>query len=153
MPVVDQNGISSDDLAQAAYFNNIGNRYARGKFRFVPLVEEETCLRVSIDILFLRPDQHPLIKQGGDIDNRLKHLFDAFRVPDTTDGLGGAPALSEDPFFVFLHDDSLISEIRVSTGNLLMLPQTQKLDAKETFLVINVKLKPKERTAFSVAFE
>lgn len=144
------------DLEAAArdrYFANIGNLYERGTFHFVPLIHKDNCLRVSIDILFLRRDRHPLIKQGGDIDNRLNTLFDAFRVPDTTSGLGGNPDGDEDPFFVLLHDDCLISEVRVNTYNLLMLPEQKAADAKDAFLVIDVRLKPTQRTQFSWVFE
>jgi hypothetical protein len=136
------NDKATAEAAQSAFFNRMGNLYQHGNHRFVPLIEQSHCLRVSIDILFLRRDQHPLIKEGGDIDNRLKTLFDAFRVPDTTAGLGGAPGEDEDPFFVLLEDDGLISEIKVSTDNLLMLPQQKAADAKDAFLVIDVKLKP-----------
>jgi hypothetical protein len=129
------------DEAKASFLKHEGDRWQRGAFRFLPLVEERYCLRVSIDILFLRPDRHPLIKAGGDLDNRLKTLFDALRVPDTTDGLG-SPLEGEDPFFVLLQDDSLISEIRVDTDNLLMLPNQQVVDAKQAFLVLDVKLVP-----------
>jgi hypothetical protein len=145
--------IEQDDTFRTAYFNEIGDLYQRGNFRFVPLIDIDLRLRVSIDILFLRPDQHPIIKEGGDIDNRLKTLFDAFRVPETTAGLGGIPGEGEDPFFVLLQDDSLISEIRVNTDNLLMLPAERTLDAKDTFLVIDVSLKPDEKSAHNWAFE
>jgi hypothetical protein len=141
------------EAAQVAFFNRMGNLYQRGSFRFVPLIVEDLCLRVSIDILLLRRDQHPLIKEGGDIDNRLKTLFDAFRVPDTTAGLGGIPGEDEDPFFVLLQDDKLISEIKVSTDNLLMLPRQKVVDAKDAFLVIDVKLKPTSDAWHSWAFQ
>jgi len=144
---------TSTEDAHAVFFSRMGGLYERGGFHFVPLVEQSLCLRVSLDILFLRRDQHPLIKAGGDIDNRLKTLFDAFRVPDTTAGLGGIPQEGEDPFFVLLQDDCLISEVRVSTDNLLMLPEQRALDPKDAFLVIGVKLKTTERTAHSWAFE
>jgi hypothetical protein len=147
------NDKETGEAAQAAFFNRMGNLYQRGSIRFVPLVEQALCLRVSIDILLLRRDQHPLIKEGGDIDNRLKTLFDAFRVPDTTAGLGGIPGEDEDPFFVLLQDDGLISEIKVSTDNLLMLPRQKAVDAKDVFLVINVKLKPTNDAWHSWAFQ
>lgn len=127
-------------------------RYARGKFYFVPLVEEDLRLRVSLDILFLRRDNHPLVKEGGDIDNRLKTLFDALRVPETTDGLGGEPEKGEVPFFVLLQDDALISEVRVNTDSLLMLPQQKAPDPKDAFLVIDVKLQPTEDIERSLCF-
>jgi hypothetical protein len=149
----DARGEDISERAQHAYFAEQGRLYERGGFHFVPLVEQEVCARVSLDILFLRPDQHPLIKEGGDLDNRLKTLFDALRVPETTAGLGQRPEDGEDPFFVLLQDDSLISEIRVNTDNLLMLPQQRALTPKDAFLVIDVKLKPTERNPKSWAYE
>ena len=131
----------------------MGALYERGGHHFVPLVEKSLSLRVSIDILFLRRDQHPLIKEGGDIDNRLKTLFDAFRVPDNTAGMGGSPHPDEDPFFVLLQDDSLVSEVRVITDNLLMLPRQAAPNSKDVFLVIDIRLKPTETGAHTWAFE
>jgi len=141
------------EQAREAFFAKMGKLYERGGFHFVPLIEQANCLRVSLDILFLRRDQHPMIKAGGDIDNRLKTLFDAFRVPDTTAGLGGIPEAGEEPFFVLLQDDCLISEIRVNTDNLLMLPQQTAPNAKDAFLVIDVRLKPTKKTVHNWAFE
>lgn len=131
-----------ESVAQLAYMNYVGDKWARGKFRFVPLVTQDICLKVSLDVLFLRPDQHPLIKQGGDLDNRLKTLFDALRIPEHSKGLGESPLEGEEPFFVLLQDDCLISEIRVETDNLLMLPNNVVHSAKDAFLIIDVKLKP-----------
>jgi len=149
-------GMSEDEIARMmreTFFAKVGNLYSRGNFHFVPLIEQSLCLRVSLDILFLRRDQHPLIKAGGDIDNRLKTLFDAFRVPETTAGLGGVPEDGEDPFFVLMQDDCLISEVRVNTDNLLLLPQNTAPSAKDCFLVIDVKLRPTQKTTKSWAFE
>lgn len=143
----------SPETCEASFFEWMGRLYERGNFHFVPLVEQSLCVKVSLDILFLRRDQHPLIKAGGDIDNRLKTLFDALRVPDTTAGLGGAPEKGEDPFFVLLQDDCLVSKVRVSADNLLMLPQQKAMNAKDAFLVIDVKLKTTERTSHNWAFE
>jgi hypothetical protein len=143
----------SEEEAEQAYFARIGSMYERGGFHFVPLVEEELHLDVSLDILFLRPDNHPLIKQGGDLDNRLKTLFDSLKVPDTTKGLGGEPESDEDPFFVLLQDDGLVTDFRISTDTLLILPTHRALDPKDAFLVIDVKLTIRERTAKGSAFE
>ncbi|HWE85668.1 MAG TPA: hypothetical protein VG267_12050 [Terracidiphilus sp.] len=137
---------------QGKFLQMAADRYARGKFRFVPLVEEDLRLRVSLDILFLRRDHHPLVKEGGDIDNRLKTLFDALRVPDTSDGLGAEPGEGEEPIFVLLQDDALISEVHVDTDSLLMLPQQKAPDPKDAFLVIDVKILPTEDIERSLCF-
>jgi len=107
---------------------------------FSDCLEESLQLNVSLDILFLRPDDHPLIQQGGDLDNRLKTLFDSLKVPDTASGLGGQPEQDEEPFFVLLQDDRLITEFKVSTDTLLMLPRQRAFDSKDAFLVIDAKL-------------
>lgn len=140
------------ERGRTKFIEMTAERYRRGNFRFVPLVEEELHLRVSLDILFLRRDNHSLIKEGGDIDNRLKTLFDALRIPETTDGLGGNPADDENPFYVLLQDDALISEVRVNTDSLLMLPQQKAPDPKDAFLVIDVKIQPAEDIERSLCF-
>jgi hypothetical protein len=78
----------------------IGDRFSRCGFRFVPLVNEHmghvTC---SLDILFLRRD-HPggLVSNTGDIDNRIKVLFDALRMPgDCQEVDGEVPEAGENP--------------------------------------------------------
>jgi hypothetical protein len=102
------------------------SRYARCGFRFVPLIPSEGALSCAIDILFLRRD-HPgnLVKSGGDIDNRMKTLFDALRMPGKNDcnEVGGlVPDSDEDPFYVLLEDDSLITRANISTDRLLRPP-------------------------------
>jgi len=77
--------------------------YAVGKYRFVPLVREEFALTCSLNILFLRADIPGKVLQSGDIDNRLKTLFDALRMPATDLEMAeyaSGPADGEEPFFL-----------------------------------------------------
>src|SRR5437879_4107837 len=61
----------------------IASEHRRGAFYFTPLVTKELDLICSLDIQFFRREAPGgLIQQGGDIDNRIKTLFDALRVPD-----------------------------------------------------------------------
>jgi hypothetical protein len=101
-------------------------------FRFAPLVSTKLKLIAKLQILFLRPEPPGnLVTQGGDIDNRLKTLFDALRMPRTTDELplNDMPQEDENPFFCLLEDDSLITEISVST-DMLLAASSQKSSAK-----------------------
>jgi hypothetical protein len=51
-----------------------------GAFRCAPLVCEPLKLFAELDVVLLRPTTPgALIRQGGDIDNQLKTLFDALR--------------------------------------------------------------------------
>lgn len=69
-------------------------------FRFVPLVNQHYGLSCNLDILMLRREQPGrIVMQGGDIDNRIKTLFDALRMPVNQDEID-TPELGEDPFFV-----------------------------------------------------
>jgi hypothetical protein len=81
------------------------------------LVIEELSLSCRLDILFLRSDRAGSLIKSGDIDNRLKTLFDALRMPESKAELGGyeKPIDDEDPFFVLLQDDKLITHISVET--------------------------------------
>jgi len=52
-----------------------------------------------------------LVTSGGDIDNRIKVLFDGLKMPETVSELGGVALESEeDPFFCLLEDDNLINQ-------------------------------------------
>jgi hypothetical protein len=110
---------------------------------FIPLVTEGVVVRCSIDILFLRPEIPGRVIQGGDLDNRVKTIFDALRIPKNRDECGGdfIPE-KENPTYCLLEDDSLISEVRVVTDRLLMLPRTEKISQNDVFLVLHVKIDP-----------
>jgi hypothetical protein len=98
------------------------NKFSRCGYRFVPIVASELSLGCALDVILLRRD-HPgsIIASGGDIDNRLKTLFDALRMPSKCDELPkGTPDSEEDPFFVLMEDDSQITRVSVTTERLLI---------------------------------
>src|SRR5205807_5039259 len=122
-------------------------------YKFIPLVTEDLCLRCSIDILFLRPEEPILLMKGGDLDARIKTVFDALRIPSNLQEAGGiGPQEDEEPFFCLLEDDKLISEIRVVTDQLLVLPKEREMNQNDVFLVIHVKLVPIKTSAENYAF-
>lgn len=88
-----------------------------GGKQFLPLVRKNLALVCKLDITFLRQGKPgDLILPGGDLDNRMKTLFDALSIPDQQD-LRGNP--DHEPFLCLLEDDSLIIEQHVKTGRLL----------------------------------
>lgn len=118
----------------------IANEYTRCGYRFVPLIRKDNGLACSLNILFLRRDNPGgVVKSGGDIDNRLKVLLDALRIPETRSELGGydIPEDGEDPFFCLLEDDVLINDISVTTDRLLS-PKENSEHIHEVMLVIQV---------------
>ncbi|MGA2445206.1 MAG: hypothetical protein ABSG50_07250 [Opitutaceae bacterium] len=76
----------------------------------------------ELSITLLRPESPGgLLTQGGDIDNRLKTLFDALTMPRHPNALpsGGAPKPDQARFFCLLEDDNLIVSLSVRTEQLL----------------------------------
>jgi hypothetical protein len=73
-----------------------------------------------LDILFLRRDSPGgLVENGGDLDNRIKVLFDSLKVPDRGSMGAFEPKDGQDPFFCLLSDDRLITDVSVTTDRLL----------------------------------
>jgi hypothetical protein len=95
----------------------------RAPFTFVPLVAAEMDAIAEITIVLLRPEPPGgLLTQGGDIDNRLKTLFDALSMPQQSNSLPPSclPTADETPFFYcLLENDNLVTSISVRTEQLL----------------------------------
>ena len=67
-----------------------------------------------------------------------------------TGGMG--PQEDEDPFFCLLEDDRLISEVRVTTDQLLLLPNQRELKANDAHVIIHVKLNHRHPRTFDNYF-
>jgi hypothetical protein len=122
----------------------LAERFSRNNYQFVPLVTRD--LNVSfcgLEILFLRPDSPGAILKSGDIDNRLKTLFDALRMPSGKDELGGYnfPDDTEKPFYCLLEDDCLITKVSVET-DMLLEPIGGAFDVNDARIVISVTVQP-----------
>ena len=122
---------------------------SKGGFDFVPLVSENLNLVAELRITMLRPSTPGAIIQSGDIDNRLKTLLDALKIPSEPTALprGDSPKQGEDPFFCLLEDDSLITKISVETDRLL----EEGVNSSEVILLIHVTTKVTETTFFNKA--
>jgi hypothetical protein len=87
---------------------------------------------------------YPFLAQGkprqsisrGDIDNRLKTLFDALAVPNQ-DQIVADPDVA-DPVYCLLEDDSLIAGLSVETHRLLTRPDSSQHEVR---LVIEVDVR------------
>ncbi len=122
--------------------DTLAKQHALYGFNFVPLVTEELNLICGLDILFLRPDVPGRVLASGDIDNRLKTLFDALRIPVAGEKYTDrTPAPDENPLYCLLEDDSLITKVSVETDQLL---QCETANVNETRLIITVRLRPYE---------
>jgi hypothetical protein len=133
----------SDEQRKHFGLRHLAEKWSKAGHGFIPLITEDLCFRCSLDILFLRPEESGMVIRSGDLDNRLKTLFDALRLPKNADEMGGAAkSVGEEPTYCLLEDDSLISEVRVNADQLLLLPHQSEINANDVFLVIDVKMQP-----------
>jgi hypothetical protein len=76
----------------------------------------------EIDVTLLR-QQAPgqLLGDGGDLDNRMKTLFDALRKPSTQEAQQAKIAAlpDDEPIHCLLQDDALVLKVSVETDRLL----------------------------------
>jgi len=124
------------------YSDALADNYALGPYRFLPLITKENGLACALEILFLRRDNPgSLVTNGGDIDNRLKVLFDALRRPTENNEIKEhTPELDENPFFCLLEDDRLMTEVRVMTDKLLV-PMESTDHIHDVLLIMHVTAK------------
>ena len=109
----------------------------KGRKLYQPLVRKSLDLNCALEILFLRQeDPGSLVLQGGDVDNRIKTLFDALRLPDAD--VEQRYPQSKEKIDCLMESDTLISGFHVSTDRLLV-PKTVKVN--EVHLVIEVKIR------------
>lgn len=100
-------------------------------------MSETIHLVCDLEITLLRPEAPgSVITQSGDIDNRLKTLFDGLRMPKDIGEIpaGDAPTVDENPFYCLLQDDNLITKVTVITDRLLQATATPN----EVLLVLRV---------------
>jgi hypothetical protein len=110
-----------------------------GSRECLPLIRERLGLKCGLHIVFLRRDEPGNIYQSGDLDNRLKTLFDALQVPNA-DQMAGAPTIEEisNPLYCLLEDDKLITGFQIESHQLLSRNPQSKNDVS---MVIHVDVR------------
>jgi hypothetical protein len=131
--------------------DKIADLFQRGTFRFVPLVMKNLSLVCSLEILLLRNEvPGGLVKPGGDIDNRIKTLFDSLSFPNHANQLQGQAAdAEENPFYCLLEDDSLITGFQIKTERLL---QPLGANPDEISLLLTITVRPTTVTTGNIGF-
>lgn len=103
-------------------YDRAGQTVEVGGRQFTSIVHPRWAFRAKLDILMLWP-QPPggILRSGGDIDNRLKTLFDALTRPVHAQDVpsGWDPTADEMPLECLLEDDKYISAVSVTTDRLL----------------------------------
>jgi len=119
----------------------LATQFAQNGYKFVPLVYEAGYVYSRIEILMLRRGNKQSIVQNGDIDGRLKTLFDALRMPSSLDELAGhQPANDEDPFYCLLEDDNLVTKASIESDYLLEpVEECDSQNQVRLFITVEVK--------------
>ena len=93
-----------------------------------------------------------------DIDNRIKTIFDALKKPENPQELGArsskgqqVPDVDEDPFYVLVEKDSLITHIAV-TSDTLLEPVENCLPDAAVRLVLNVTVQTYKTHVWNIHF-
>jgi hypothetical protein len=133
--------------------DEIAKKHSLYGFKFLPLVTRDLNLSCWLDILYLRRQPPCDLWKHGDIDNRLKTLFDCLAIPNAHQGYDQLTQQADElPYFhTLLEDDSLIWKVTVETDFLLQDFPTEP-DPNDARLVITVRLKPYEVTLENLFF-
>jgi hypothetical protein len=130
----------------------VADKHKMYGWTFLPLVTHELKLSCWLDVLFLRRQPRGSVWNHGDIDNRLKTLFDSLQIPDANQGYDKvSPGNGETPFYCLLQNDNLISKVTVETDQLLQDLDTPPSE-HDARLIITVRLQPFEFTFGNIAF-
>jgi hypothetical protein len=138
--------VTNPEDAFISYHTQLAEKFSYHGYSFVPIVTKELFLTCSLEILFLRPEEGGLLIEGGDIDNRVKTIFDSLRMPSPEEAFGlkakWPPSEDEMPMYCLMQDDKLVSEVKVTADHLLLLPGATEVTPNDVFMVVYVKVKP-----------
>ncbi len=121
---------------------------------FFPLARSSFKLKCGLDITMLvNHDPASVVTRSGDLDNRLKTLFDGLRTPASHQEIKrfkdvGAP--DADDYFCLLQDDGLITSLRIETLRNLAPSPTAGDDHVKINLMVTIE--PAEHLHVNRAF-
>jgi len=87
-----------------------------GERRYWFLISEYLATVVDLNLIILVPNEvGQIISSGGDIDNRIKTLFDALRIPAADSEIPGSDNFdySQGGMYCLLQDDKLINRVSI----------------------------------------
>jgi hypothetical protein len=132
----------------------LSKRFERFGYSFVPLVTRDLELLCSIEVLLLCQGMPGgVLSKTGDLDNRLKTLFDALSMPreQTQVGIFATPDKDEVPFFCLLEDDSVITKAAVESDTLLQAVSNPP-NEQDVHVTITVKIRPGRVFSSNIGF-
>lgn len=110
-----------------------------GGRKFLPLVRNTYRLKCGLKINFLRHEPPGKIYQGGDLDNRIKTLFDALTMPRYKEQVIPDESI-KDPIHCLLEDDSLITSCDIETQQLWATPEGSSARYVRLTITVDVRI-------------
>ena len=119
------------------------------RFQFLPLVINGRKLKLACELIIKilwRDDPGAILSNRGDIDNRLKVIFDALQIPQANALPADAfVAEDENPFLCLLEDDKLITDLHIHTERLLRRLRPDE-DSRNVELTIDAVIQSTDRS-------
>ncbi|MGH1422859.1 MAG: hypothetical protein ACRBEQ_13685 [Hyphomonas sp.] len=145
--------VGADEI-EGSWFREIVDAHTWHDWKWMPLVREDDLCECSIDVLYLRNGARGHFLSDADIDNRIKTVIDALKLPKPNHlPRDIQPEPHEDPFYILLQDDSLVTRLTVETD--VLLSPTGKVpegDDTDSRIIISVKVWPYATTHLNLAF-
>lgn len=96
---------------------------------YVPLISSRLDLRAELQVLLLSNAFPGGLLHSGDIDNRLKTLFDALSIPTEQQAVSGGDLEGDGRLFCLLEDDRLVTRVDVANDRWLAAPSPRHCTA------------------------
>jgi hypothetical protein len=114
------------------FLDSLAKNHERSGIGFIPIATEPNGLVLSLDVLLLRPERPgAILDSAGDLDNRMKVLIDALRIPKDLSEMKRREGDDPDPnpMYCLMSDDKLITSLKVTTDRLLITTGTTEQEA------------------------
>jgi hypothetical protein len=96
-----------------------------GELEYVPLISTKLDLRAELEVVLFSTALPGGLLHSGDIDNRLKTLFDALSIPTRQQAVG-TDVEPDARLFCLAEDDRLITRIDVTNDRWLDAPNSRE---------------------------
>ena len=127
------------------YLDKTAKDFAGWGYNYVPVLKKGDQAICHIETLFLRRQMPGGLIRGGDLDNRMKTLYDSLRMPSSPAEMKdiAGPDENEKPFLVLLEEDNLITHTAIETDILLDLPiNNSDAEMNRVRLIMTVTISP-----------
>lgn len=123
-----------------------GEAWHRNGYEFFPLVPFSSQCSASLKIRILdRQQRGYLIGSGGDIDNRLKTVLDALRIPNVGVDMNGVVPGNQEFVYTLLEDDRQVSSLSVEISRWMV-----DGPSNEVFVIIDIETQEEQTTYQSI---